>query len=206
MHIGLGFPNLCGGAVLLAFTLTASGQVNAEFHVKLIEAHLKDMRSMSRLIGDASDDLANANRKLSRQLPEDVKASPAWQDVEESQRKIDQAMQAFSKLLQNVVAAEDVFLGRVDRRGLIATGAVTDSLEAFANSQRAMSEKIATFVQQLEQQATAMRALPDSARDLPEFRYVKQVRDATVDALDDSARVCRKWTTEYESRLRSLKR
>jgi hypothetical protein len=205
MHTGLRFPNLCGATVMLAFALAAFGQVSAESYAKLVEARLKDMRGLSRLIGDASDNLVSANRKLSRQLPEDVKASAAWGEVEETQRRIDQGMQGFSKLLQTGVAADDGYLGGLDRAGAIATRAVEENLAVYAKLQRTMSQAIAAFMQLLEQQATASRALPESVRDLPDFRYVKRVRDATVDALDDAARVSRNRAAEYDSLLRSLR-
>jgi len=200
------FPNLCGAAVLLAFALSAFGQVSAESYAKLVDARLKDMRALSRSIGDASDDLTSANRKLSRQLPEEVKASSAWAQVEETQLKLDQGMQGFSKLLKTGVAADEDYLGRLNRGGGIETGAVVGNLTASAELQRTMSLVIAKFEELLEQQATASRALPESARDLAEFSYAKRVRDATVDALDDSERLCRKRAAEYDSLLHSLKR
>lgn len=206
MRVRRWFPNLCSAAVLLAFAWAAFGQVSAESYAKLVEARLKDMRALSRLIGDGSDDLSSMNRKLNRQLPDDVKALPAWKEVEETQRKIDQGMQGFSKLLQAGVASDDEYLSRLNRAGGIATRAVAENLAASAELQRTMSEAIGAFVQLLEQQATASRALPESAKDLPEFRYVKRVRDATEDALDDSSRVCRKRAAEYDSLLRSLRR
>ena len=183
---------LWGAAAFLALSLPTTGQVGAESYSRLVEARLKDMRSLSRLAGDTSDDLASANRKLERQLADDTKQSPAWKDLMDAQGKFDSGMQGFAKLLHAVVAADGDLLGRLDRSAGIGTRAVADNLAASAQLQRGMAQALSGFVGLLEQQASAAKGLPETARDLPEFHYLKKVRDAVTDALDDSGRMCRK--------------
>jgi hypothetical protein len=119
---------LWGAAAFLALSLPTTGQVGAESYSRLVEARLKDMKSLSRLAGDTSDDMASANRKLERQLADDTKQSSAWKDLMDAQGKFDSGMQGFAKLLHAVVAADGDLLGRLDRSAGIGTRAVADNL------------------------------------------------------------------------------